>query len=341
MASKEPVFRHHEHVATCSLGEVPLVRYDSNDDAIVGTPLSRSPCRLTRSEAVVRSKHSTSDEECTTVAYVSTRTAWGLSLTFVVVQCAIAVAAIWLTQHVILPSPKHSAWHVLPIVVALSQGPLLGYWVAFGGRLAPLRLVVVTCLVAGNAHFLTAYSPRVFATLSYGYAIQPLFTSMLFLGMRFMGLRVERLPLEPPSSRQFSLLRLFFWIAVVAVMLTILRSTPEIVKLFSIFATYGVTEPGMFVEIGSFAILAGAALWTALGSHKPMLRIITFAGIIEVCLAIYRLLGQENVFSMIPSRILFLFAGYPVLLVFWFLGFRLLGYRARFVRRVPASVETA
>ena len=284
-----------------------------------------------------------SDKECTTVAYVSTRTAWGLSLTFVVVQCAIAVAAILLTHHVILPSPKYSAWHVLPIVVALSQGPLLGYWVAFGGRLAPLRLVVVTCLVAGNAHFLTAYSPRVFATLSFGYAIQPLVTSILFLGMRFMGLRVERLPLEPPrpTSRQFSLLRLFFWIAVVAVVLTILRSTPEIVKLFTIFATYGVTEPGMFVEVGSFAILAGAALWTALGSQKPMLRIVTFAATIVVCLAIYRLLGQDNSFSVILSRTLLLFVGYPVLLVFWFLVFRMLGYRASFVRRVLTSVETA
>ncbi|MHB8974946.1 MAG: hypothetical protein ACYC4N_31340 [Pirellulaceae bacterium] len=97
----------------------------------------------------------------------------------------------------------------------------------------------------------------------------------------------------------------------------------------------------MFVEIGSFAILAGAALWTALGSRKPMLRIVAFAGTIVVCLAICRLLGQENSFSVKLSQVLLLFVGYPVLLVFWFLVFRMLGYRASFVRRVLTSVETA
>jgi len=278
------------------------------------------------------------------MAHASTRTVWGFLLAFVVVQLAIAAAAIWVTDHVTLSSPTYSAWHVMPIVVALSQGPLLGYWVAFGGRLAPLRFLVVTCLVAANAHFLTTYSPKVFGSLGLGYAIQPLTTSVLLLGMRFMGVRVERLPfveLPNSNSQQIPLKRLFLWMTIVAAILTILRSTPEMVKLFAFCANVGRRDPSIIVEIISFAVLAAVALWTAFGSRKPMLRIVTLASTMVVCLAVHRLLGPVRPFSVaFLGRFLLLFVGYPLLLVFWFWGFRMLGYRARFVHRVRTSVET-
>lgn len=98
---------------------------------------------------------------CSTVTDVSTRTVWRGSLAFLTVQITIAVVAIFVSERYILPDPRTLAWHVMPVVVALSQGPLLGYWVAFRGRWAPLRLLIVTCFVAGNAHLLTTYSLRV------------------------------------------------------------------------------------------------------------------------------------------------------------------------------------
>jgi hypothetical protein len=269
------------------------------------------------------------------MAHANTRAVWGFLLAFVVVQLAIAAAAIWVTDHVTLTSHTSSAWHAMPIVVALSQGSLLGYWVAFGGRVAELRFLVVTCLVAANAQLLATYSPRVFNVLCFGYAFQPLTTTVLFLGTRFMGFRVERLTLvELPNSnsRQFPLMRLFFWIAVVAAILTILRSTPEIVKLFAFSAKLGRREPDFLVEIVSFAVLALVALWTAFGSRKPILRLAMLASTMVICLAVHRLLGPHM--QGVLGRTLLLFVGYPLLLVFWFLGFRMLGYRARSVHRV-------
>lgn len=250
----------------------------------------------------------------------------GAWLFFVGFQIAMAAVAVWLVKYTDYGAAWPQEWRPLPTAIALSQGALLGCWIAFGNRWIPWRLLLVTCAVAGGAQLLTAYSERIFPYLSFGYLLQPLTTSALFLGIRVVGGPQTSMAAASPNLHpgQFSLRRLFLWTAVVASVAVMLRSTSATADVLAFFARYGRDDPKMFVEVVSFAVLATVTWFVVFGIQKPMLRLTAFPIAIIVAIAVDSLLTPGRHLQMLLSQVSMGYIGYPILLLSWFIWVRIL-----------------
>ena len=199
---------------------------------------------------------------------------WKLIGPLLAVHGVIALMAIWILAR----EPRGYLPQVLILSLLASQGSLVGIWVAFGGPATPCRLLVGTLAALGAVWLLEKSFPESQARYpAYMLLAQTLATSPPLLGLRFCGLRIAR-P-EPDHSGpqmqklQFSLRALLAWTTALAFLMGMLQITPE--EFREPFTSRGgILELG--VLLGADALVALAALWTALGTRRSVLRATLF-----------------------------------------------------------------
>jgi len=224
---------------------------------------------------------------------------------------------------------------VLPSL-ACAQVSLVAIWVALGGTSLPWRLVGLIVVVASWVGLVavarSAAAPEKFFE-TYG-TVFLLSDAIAVLGpvavARFAGVRLGTTteilstpdPLANRGRWQFSLGYLFSWLTAVAVTLGLLKWTIDYQVVPSLLAQW---DEMTVASVGSAAI-ALVALWTALGTRRPALRIGLLGVTTVTAIAFYRLLGGLHLW--LPAVLICLVQ------VFWLLASlgvcRVAGYRIVF-----------
>ena len=228
----------------------------------------------------------------------------------------------------------HHRWSYIPATsITQSHGSLLAVWVAFGGKGSPWRLVaavvgaIAWIWIEYNSEFRSDMPVEIIIT-----SAQMVMSSALLLIARLLGLeladvlRIETAP-NVPSGRpwvQFSLRSLLSWTAALAVMLGMLHYLPSelVFHLRDPFELSAIFSGRLLVVLG--------ALWIALGTRWPTVRIMVMALTVAAALATWYLVaGQAELWEFL----LFYHAQAAYLVgSLWLI--RLAGYRLVWRRRV-------
>jgi len=169
--------------------------------------------------------------------------------------------------------------------LAMSQVSLVAIWAGFGGRSLPWRVMglVLTVVLWGRLVAWTVLPEMtwyatvwVFLLLAQAVAILTPLAIARFRGLRLArastGDAIEQAIGDRPRL-QFSLGYLLSWITVLAAVLGIVQYTVEYGFLH---ANWRLWQQVAVVGLDN-ALLALAALWTALGTQRPVLRAIALA----------------------------------------------------------------
>lgn len=195
-----------------------------------------------------------------------------LVLAAVVVDYAVLTAA---QRRMHLPDPAVT----LALALGLSQVSLAAIWLALGRRPAFLRLIGTAVVVAAWTRSLASLpdSPHVEMWAAWLTA-QTAAVSLALLVARSRGLGMTDVPAgeetETPTARakrlQFSILHLLGWMTAVAVVLGMLKCLPPSYALG--WNSFFDSHTAVFV--GSHVVVAWTALWTALGTGRPAVRLV-------------------------------------------------------------------
>jgi hypothetical protein len=253
-------------------------------------------------------------------------------VSLLVIHGALAVLSLIVTGTNSSGGPPWFPIELMVMTLAISQGSLLGIWAALGGPPAPWRLLATAAALVACMWLL----PGLFVDAdvevwTYVVFTQMVGTSLPLLALRLRGLGIVRpTPSDPEpelQKLQFTLRSLLEWTTALAVLLGMVQMTPEDFREAFTSWQGGLEIVAIF---GGDALLALAALWTALGARWTAARLLLLGlagGVAATGIAVVDA----------PYRLITALA-FLLLSVAWLVGslwvFRVAGYRLAWRRAI-------
>lgn len=191
----------------------------------------------------------------------------------VAVHVVLNVLACWMQHSQLIY--KISGWLDIPLVMLFpSQGALLGFWIALGGKRTSWRVLLT---VGGIVAYLwcVGTAPHVEAW-SHGLLLVPsiCIVSVLLLLARFTGLRIVRGEAPCQQRPQFSVRDALIWMTTFAILFGAIRWPSPLHQILD-----DPDDVRFLMNLGICAIASLASFWVVLGRRRLILRIFALVAV--------------------------------------------------------------